>query len=62
VTDALTRWMIRWGLRTISTIGTHELDGGTLRLFLTTKLEAKMANETEKQGDKSHTGRTACIA
>lgn len=28
-------------LRTISTIGTHELDGGTLRLFLTAQLEAK---------------------
>lgn len=54
--------MIRWGLRTIIIIDTHELDGSSLRLFLTTKLEAKMANETEKQGDKGYAEHTVCIA
>lgn len=43
-------------------IETHELDGSTLRLFLTTELETKTANETEKQGGKGYAGRTACIA
>lgn len=60
--DALTRWMIRWSLRTISTIGTHELDGSPLRLFLTTELKAKTTSEPEEQGNDGYAGRTACIA
>ena len=48
-------------LRAISTIETHELNGSTLRLFLTTQLEAKQMNET-KNTVAGNLRRTACIA
>jgi len=43
------------------TIGTHELDGSTLRLFLTTQLEAEQLSETQQKGYKSSMRRTVCI-